>query len=315
VRARLTVGLVVASVAAMLQATSASAAPSVFATGTNGPETITKAATGGFLVTDVDGTVWGVAADGGSASSLATVPYSLRGGLVLPPTFGSLSGDFLVVGGDANVGGTAFASTMDSAFAITPYQTQPASLWTQPVLATRFGAHSGDVLVTNQGDGTGTFNGSVDFFAPDGSVGTVATLPAVNVPFGADLAPRSFGEFGDALLVSDAASGELSSVDATGHVRSFATVPLADGQSGLRQIAFAPRGWRGYSNLLFVSMDNGSINVVDRDGVVVGKIAGEFSPRGLLFTPISGSPALLFSDIATGRILKASPDDVTPIRD
>jgi hypothetical protein len=81
----------------------------------------------------------------------------------------------------------------------------------------------------------------------------------VNVPFGADLAPESFGDVGGALMVSDAAGAELTSVDAAGHVGSFATVPLAVGQSGLRHIAFAPKGWGRYSN----SVNTASIDVVD----------------------------------------------------
>jgi hypothetical protein len=41
----------------------------------------------------------------------------------------------------------------------------------------------------------------------------------------------------------------------------------------------------------------------------------ELDPRAHLFTTISGNPALLFSDIGSGTILRASPGDVTPIRD
>ncbi len=60
---------------------------------------------------------------------------------------------------------------------------------------------------------------------------------------------------------------------------------------------------------LFVSLNNGAIDVVNGAGSVVGSISGTFSPRGLLFTT-SGSPTLLFSDISTGNILEAGPSDV-----
>lgn len=295
-----------------LHASSVSAATSVFATGLNGPESITPTAAGGFFVTDVDGTIWSVPPGGGSAAALASVAYSLRGGLILPAGFGALSGQFLVVGGDAVEGGSAFASTMDATFAVAPYASQAHSLWTEPVLAPSFGALSGDVLVTNQGDG-GMGMGSVDFFTPSGTVGTLVTLSAVNVPFGAALAPSNFGDVGSNLLVSDAVGSGIYAVNPRGKVRLFATIPLGAGQRGLRQIAFAPKGWGRYSGKLFVSLDNDVIYVVNGDGAIIGTLAGAFSPRGLLFTTIGGEPSLLFSDISTGQILRAEPGDVVPV--
>ena len=296
-----------------LNASAVLAASSVFATGMSGPESITPTAAGTFLVTDVDGTIWTVPAGGGSATASASVAYSLRGGLVLPSRFGALGGQFLVVGGDGVEGGSAFASTMDATFTVTSYASQAHSLWTEPVLAPSFGALSGNVLVTNQGDGTGT--GSVDYFTPNGAVGRLAALSAVNVPFGAALAPSSFGDVGGALLVSDAAGSGIYAVNSEGKVRQFTTIPLSTGQSGLRQIAFAPKGWGRYSGNLFVSVDNAVIAIVNRDGTVIGTIAGTFSPRGLLFTTISGEPTLLFSDISAGQILRAGPRDVVPVHD
>jgi hypothetical protein len=291
-------------------------AQSTFATGLDVPESITQTASGNFLVTDADGNIWNVPAGGGSASSLATVGYSLRGGLILPPSFGSLNGKFLVVGGDANVGGTAFASTLDTAVTpatVTSYASQTHSLWTQPIFAPNFGLFSGDILVTNQGDGTGTFNGSVDFFTPASAVGKVVTLSQVNVPFGAALAPTSFADVGGTLLVSDAAGPGIYAVDNLGNVRLFTTIPLTAEQTGLRQIAFAPRRFGRFGGDLFVSVANGVIDVVNRDGVVIGAISGAFNPRGLLFTNISGSLTLLFSDTLSGKILKAGPGDVVSV--
>jgi len=303
--------LVVASLFAALYASSGFAAVSVFATGTNSPETITQTASGNFFVTDADalGDIWNVPAAGGPASSVAQAGFTLRGGLILPGSFGSVGGQFLVTGvGAPDTSG--LASTMDASFTLTPYTQKTKAIWTQPVLAPSFGSFSGDVLVTNQGASKKPFTGSVDSITPSGAVGRLATLSSVNTPFGAALAPSGFGSVGGTLLVSDAAGSGIYSVDSNGKVSQFATIPLSTGQSGLRQIAFAPTtGWGVGNGKLFVSLNNGAIDVVNGAGSVVGSISGTFSPRGLLFTT-SGSPTLLFSDISTGNILEAGPSDV-----
>jgi hypothetical protein len=298
---------------AALYASSGFATVSVFATGTSMPETITPTASGSFFVTDADavGDIWNVPATGGTASSVAQAGFSLRGGLFLPGSFGAVGGQFLVVGVGAP-DTTALASTMDAAFAVTPYAQQRKGVWTQPVLAPSFGSFSGDVLVTNQGVGK-NFPGSVDSFTPSGTVGRLATLSKVNTPFGAALAPSSFGAVGGTLLVSEAGGPGIYSVDTAGNVSLFTTIPLGAGQSGLRQIAFAPTGWGLGTGNLFVSVDNRDIDVVNSGGSVIGRISGMFSPRGLLFTTLSGSPSLLFSDISTGKILKAGPGDIVPV--
>jgi hypothetical protein len=61
-----------------------------------------------------------------------------------------------------------------------------------------------------------------------------------------------------------------------------------------------------------VSVNTRDIVVVNRDGVVIGKISGAFNPRGLLFTTIAGKPTLLFSNTAAGNILAAGPGDIVP---
>ena len=305
--------LVVASLFAALYASSGFAAVSVFATGTNSPETITQTASGSFLVTDADavGDIWNVPATGGTASSVAQAGFTLRGGLFLPGSFGAVGGQFLVAGVGAP-DTTGLASTMDASFTVTPYTQEKKAIWTQPVLAPSFGSFSGDVLVTNQGPAKRA--GSVDFITPSGAVGRLATLSSIATPFGAALAPSGFGAVGGTLLVSDAQGSGIISVDSAGNVSPFTTIPLSTGQSGLRQIAFAPPGWGRYTGDLFVSVTNTDIDVVNGDGSIVGRISGMFSPRGLLFTSFSpGGPTLLFSDTATGRILEAGPADVVPV--
>jgi hypothetical protein len=292
------------------------AAVSGFASGMVVPESITRTAAGNFFVTDAgpdgSGPIWSVPAGGGTATQVASADYSLRDGLFLPANFGSVGGQFLVVGGEATENGTGFASTMNSSFTLTPYASQANSLWNTPVLASGFGQFKGDVLVTNQGSGTGSHDGSVDIFTPDGTVGRLTDLPALDTPFGAVLAPAGFGAVGGTLLVSDAGGGGIYSVNPTARVTLFTTIPLGSGQGGLRQMAFAPSGWGRYSGNLFVSLQRRDIDIVSRTGSIIGKITGSFNPRGLLFTTISGKPTLLFSDTASGGILKAGPGDIVP---
>ena len=315
-RSRLFGALVLTLVATALAATASFASVSVFATGPVTPETVARTPAGDFLVTDADdsGPIWSVPSTGGSATQKALAGYSLRDAIFLPAGFGSVGGQFLVVGGEAVENGTAFASTMDASFTVTRYASQARSLWNTPVLATSFGQFSGDVLVTNQGSGTGSNDGSVDVFTPSGTVGRLTTLPSVNVPFGAALAPGGFGTVAGTLLVSDAAGSGIYSVSSAGNVTLFTTIPLT-GQSGLRQMAFAPKGWGRYSGNLFVSVNARDIDVVNRDGTIIGRISGMFNPRGLLFTTMSGAPALLFSDTRNSVIQRAGPGDVVAVPD
>jgi hypothetical protein len=306
--------LVVALLPTALCASAVLAAVLVFATGMSVPETIARTAAGDFLVTDADdsGPIWSIAAGGGFATLVASTGYSLRDGAFLPAGFGSVGGQLIVVGGDAVENGTAFASTMDASHTVTPYASQANSLWNTPVVVSGFGQHKGEVLVTNQGSGTGLRDGSVDIFTPSGTVGRLTNLPMVNVPFGAAQAPAGFGSVGGTLLVSDAGGGGIYSVNPTGRVSLFTTIPLGPGQTGLRQIAFAPSGWGRYSGNLFVSLNTLDIDIVSRNGAVIGRISGTFNPRGLLFTTISGSPTLLFTDTSTGVIQRAGPGDIVP---
>jgi hypothetical protein len=308
--------VLVALLGAALCVTSVAGAVSVFATGMGTPETVARTASGNFLVTDAgpdgSGPIWSVPATGGTATQVALADYSLRDGVFLPANFGSVGGQFLVVGGEATVNGTGFAATMNSSFTLTPYASQPKSLWTTPVVASGFGQHKREVLVTNQGSNTGAHDGSVDIFTPEGTVGRLADLPALDTPFGAALAPAGFGAVGGTLLVSDAGAGGIYSVNPTGRVSLFTTLPLGNGQGGLRQMAFAPSGWGRYSGNLFVSLQTRDIDIVNRNGSIIGKITGSFNPRGLLFTTISGNPVLLFSDTKNGAIQKAGPGDIVP---
>jgi hypothetical protein len=70
---------------------------------------------------------------------------------------------------------------------------------------------------------------------------------------------------------------------------------------------------------LFVSISADEVAVVKQDGVVVGKISGFTTPRGLHFTEIDGEPTLLVADLRdqsaatpTGKIWKTGPEDIVP---
>ena len=236
-----------------------------------------------------------------------SLSLTLRGGLILPSGFGTVGGKFLYVGGSAT---GEYAGVMDTgtfATALFASNTDTAGLWTQPVFAPSFGSFSGDVLVTNQG-------GSIDSITPSGGIGTLATFASGVAPFGAALAGPSFGEVGGtSLIVSDSGGNGIYTVDTHGTVKLFTTIPFGTGQNSLRQIAFAPKEWKAYGGDLFVSLNTRDIDVVNRDGVVIGKISGAFNPRGLLFTTMSGKPTLLFSNTVDGTILKAGPGDIVPV--
>jgi hypothetical protein len=199
---------------------------------------------------------------------------------------------------------------MDASNTVTPYASQANALWNTPVVASGFGQHNGEVLVTNQG--TGSRDGSVDILTPSGTVGRLTNLHSVNVPFGAALAPAGFGAVGGTLLVSDGGGGGIYSVNPAGRVSLFTTIPLGTGQNGLRQMAFAPSGWGRYSGNLFVSLNTRDIVIVSRNGSIIGRISGTFNPRGLLFTTLAGNASLLFSDTSTGVIRRAGPGDIVP---
>src|SRR5262249_23620845 len=209
------------------------------------------------------------------------------------------------------------AYTMDTTTGtLTPYHSSAqGGAWTEAVLAPGFGSLSRDVLVTNQGAPDFNIPGSVDYFTPGGAVGTLATFsyaafPSVVQPFGAALAGPPFGEAGTpSLFVSDSRGTGIYTVDRSGNIKLFTTLP---GTATLRQIAFAPKEWGKYGGDLFVTRSAGEIDVVNRDGVVIGKITGSFNARGLLFTTISAQPTLLVSNTLGHNILKAGPGDIVP---
>jgi hypothetical protein len=280
-----------------------------------------------FIIVNTNGAMLTVPVSGGEGKRLADVPMppatactfgtdclSLRDGIFLPESFGPMAGKFLVVGGQASTNTPAYAATIDGSFAVTPYATQPSSLWSAAVVANGFGSFSGGVLVVNQGSGQSLRDGSVDFFAPDGSVQRLAAMPETEVPYGAAIAPWGFGDVAGNLLVSDARSGRIYSVDSAGNVSLFATVPLSAAQAGLRQLAFSPQGWGNYARHLFVSVATDEVDVLNGDGDVVAKITGLGSPRALRFAELGGAASLLIAETNTMQVLyRAGPEHLVPV--
>lgn len=288
----------------------------VFGTGVGRPQTLVPSASGDLYVVDTDRKVWSLPGQGGTGTLLATLGYSLRDGVFLTRHFKARAGQFLILGGVATTNTPALSSTMDDAMDVTQYASQESSLWSAAIVPTGFGAYTNGVLVVNQGSGRLLRDGSLDYFAPDGSIGRVADLPELSVPYGGSQV-FGLGEFSGTALVTDARTGDIVSVNSQGLVQPFATIPLGAGQTGLRQIAQAPQGWGAYSRHVFVSIAAGEVAVLDKYGIVVAKITGFATPRGLRFVDIEGEPTLLVADTGsagtTPRVWKAGPEDIVPL--
>ena len=135
-------------------------------------------------------------------------------------------------------------------------------------------------------------------------------------------APPGFGSVGNNLLVSDTNSGTIVSIDAQGNVHPFATVPLGPGQTGLRQMAFAPANFGNFSNDLLVSVSGsqfgggslGALVALNGLGQEVGILklgtdVTHFDPRGVAFT---NDNHILVSD-ASDPILIFSASDFSSV--
>ena len=248
------------------------------------------------------------------------------GGMFAPSTFGSLSGDYLAFGYNGTGAGIY---ALDSATGtLTPIYTDPTVTYSlnTPVLApSGFGAASGDILVP-ESFYTGT-TGTIDALSSTGAVSTFASISnfAFNGTvggFGTAFAPTGFilGSTGPVLLVSDTNSGLIDWIDSSGAVHVFADVPLMPGQTGLRQMAFAPSGFGAYGGDLFISVSGsaggggtfGSVDVLNSSGQLVGiinegAIGAPFDPRGLYFVD---NTQLLIAD-SDPSIYSVPPTDVS----
>jgi hypothetical protein len=127
------------------------------------------------------------------------------------------------------------------------------------------------------------------------------------------------------MLVGDGESGNIDAISSSGAVSLFATVPLAPGQTGLRQMAFAPAGFGipglDLSGDLIVSVSGsstgggqiGAVDAINSSGqvvaqLIVGSELSAFDPRGLYFVD---SNTLLINDADPGTYV-ATPSDFAP---
>ncbi|MFZ5832782.1 MAG: hypothetical protein ACOY3P_22070 [Planctomycetota bacterium] len=139
-------------------------------------------------------------------------------------------------------------------------------------------------------------------------------------PWGSAFAPAGFGNFGGRVLLADCFTGDIIAVDENGNAEAFTSVPLLDGQAGLRNLEFGPPDFLLDSlgipgQQLFVSVAKstvpyGDVLALDSNGQVVASLRvmhslPAFNPRGLLFT---ADNQLLVCDLVDPVVL-AQPDD------
>ena len=126
------------------------------------------------------------------------------------------------------------------------------------------------------------------------------------------------GTTGQVLLADDGNSGAIDWIDSSGNVNYFTTIPLPDGDPGLRQMAVAPSGFGAYGGDLLVSVAAingaggtfGALDVVNGQGNIVatlsqGALGAALNPRGLYFE--SNSQLLVAN--ADPSIYSVSPSD------
>jgi hypothetical protein len=282
-----------------------------------------------------------LAALAGSAGSVTTFStgFSLPEDISpVPSGFGSLpAGSYLVTDAIQNfttpgviysvpaTGGspTAFTTNDGAAYAVSSSGGQTnvvssvgsAQFADAAIAPTGFDGVGGDVILANEDGSIYALNSSLNTSVISGGAFSNVT------PFGLAFVPEGFGSIGGDLLVTDTDTGDIYAISPTGAVSLFATVPLAAGQSGLRQLAFAPSGFGSYGGDLFVSVSGsqagggiaGSVDVLNAEGEVVAylpeaAVGAPYDPRGIYF--VSDSQVLIAD--SDPSILSAGPSNFTP---
>jgi hypothetical protein len=295
------------------------------------PETISSIPTsfnssGGYLVPDPGPTVsnssapsniWYIPQGGGTPTIFTTVADEIRGGLFLPSSFATYGGQYLELGVN-----TVYA--LDSSGASTTAAASSSySFYSGAAIApTAYGSLGGNVFLTAQ-QGPTSGGGVLELSSTTGQLSTfVSGLPSISAPFGMVFAPSTFGAVGGQMLVSDSESGTIDAINSSGQVSVFTTVSLnPEGQTGLRQMAFAPEGFGALSGDLIVSVSGssqgggtfGAVEAFNSAGVLVASLFvgtefDAFDPRGLEFINTSSGVQLLVSDSDPGVYI-ASPSD------
>jgi len=267
-------------------------------------------------------TIWVVGSSGGSPTKFAPTPTqafnaSTLGGLFLPNDsyWGTNAGKYLTVGW--NVSGSVYTSGINVYNADGTYTT----LWsdigylpkTPAIAPAGWGVYGGQLIVTDGGPNVYAINSS-------GNRTSIVSDPVYNTEtarFGLAFAPAGWGTVGGDLLTNRTSDGTIFAVEPDGDESIFASLVLAQGTFGLRQMTFGPDGFiPGYGELLFVSVSGsrygggtlGDVLALDSAGNVIASLREDiglikFDPRGLYFTD---DGKLLISDasdpiwIATG---------------
>jgi hypothetical protein len=289
------------------------------------PETISQAPAtfgsfgGQYFIPDLgNGTIWRVPSAGGSPVQFTTTPdYTPLGGLFLPATgWGAASGNFLVAGGQSGSPGAAVIFTYAANGTRTAFATVPGpNQFDQPqITPAGFGTFGGQLIVPNG------VNGQIVAFTPAGTSQLVASVPFF--PFGTAFAPSSgFASLSGDLFVSASQDNKINVVRPDGTTSLFASIPLLPGQTGLRQLAFAPAGFLpGFGPLLFASVSGstngggtlGDLVALDSTGAIVASLRQnlgltKFDPRGVFFT--SGGTNVLINDASDAAVYVALPSD------
>ena len=182
-----------------------------------------------------------------------------------------------------------------------------------PIVASGFGRHKGEVLVTNQGTQTGVHDSSVDIFHAERS-----SRQAHKSDHGEHSVRRCPGS--DRLWPS----GRNAVGVRRRRGRNLFGQPERQGQPVRDDSISAPdraacgrwhslpRDGAGTAGNLFVSLNTGDIDIVSRNGAVIGRIWARSTRVGCSLTTISGSPTLLISDTRGHAILRAGPGDIVP---
>ena len=303
-------------------ASAASAQIQVFSTGQYGtPETISLApagfgAFGGrYFIPDARlGVIWTVPSTGGPPVKFVEGASS-TGGLFLPSGWSSSSGNYLIASSPLRV--------YDAAGNFSVFD-PTESLFTTPLIAPAgFGPFGGHLFVSDQNFGqiwrADPAGGGLTIFKD------LNTPPDLDSPFGLEFTPAGFGAFGNRLMVSDTDGGTIEALSPDGTGSVFATIPLAEGQFGLRQMLMTPEDFLLPSlgipgHLLLVSITGsgqgggtqGALVALDSTGTIVahlkeGSVLQKFDPRGMVFT---ADGHLLISDTSDPIYLASAADFV-----
>jgi hypothetical protein len=250
--------------------------------------------------------IYSIPAGGGAPTAISAAFPSgsgTFGGIFAPASFGALAGYYLSFGYAAVPAAVYSLSSPGGTPKLFYSDPNPTYSFDTPVVApSGFGSVGGFILAPEAFESGST--STVAAFSPSGTVkvfstiGNFASEPGLTGGFGTAFTPAGFipGTTGQVLLVSDTLSGQIDWIDAAGNAHLFATVPLEPGQTGLRQMAFAPAGFGQYGGDLFVSVSGspggggtfGSVDVINSAGQLVGVITegtvgAPFDPRGLYF--------------------------------